>query len=69
MTGNDGRSVLAGWIESGRQVPAFARELVEGVTDHLTELDATLAMQPSVAPLRAIDTITPRSRDFAERSR
>ena len=42
VTGTDGRSVLAGWIESGRQVPAFARELVEGVTDHLTELDATI---------------------------
>ena len=42
VTGTDARSVLAGWIESGRQVPAFARELVEGVTDHLTELDATI---------------------------
>jgi transcription antitermination protein NusB len=42
VTGTDGRSALAGWIESGRQVPAFARELVEGVTDHLTELDATI---------------------------
>ena len=35
----------------------------------LSELDASLAMHPSVAPLRAIDTITPRSRDFAEASR
>ncbi len=42
VTGTDGRSVLGDWIESGRQVPAFARELVEGVTDHLTELDATI---------------------------
>jgi N utilization substance protein B len=42
VTGTDGRSALAGWIESGRRVPPFARELVEGVTDHLTELDATI---------------------------
>jgi N utilization substance protein B len=42
VTGSDGRSALAGWLESGREVPAFTRELVEGVTDHLTQLDATI---------------------------
>jgi N utilization substance protein B len=42
VTGNDGRSALAGWIESGRTVPPFTRELVEGVTDHLAELDQTI---------------------------
>ena len=35
----------------------------------LLELDATLLMHPSVGPLRAIDTITPRSRDFMEQAR
>lgn len=42
VTGNDGRSALAGWIASGREVPDFTRELVESVTDHLAELDATI---------------------------
>jgi hypothetical protein len=35
----------------------------------LSELDASLAMHPAVEPLRAIDTITPRSRDFFDQSR
>jgi N utilization substance protein B len=42
VTGNDGRSALAGWVESGRTVPPFTRELVEGVTNHLAELDETI---------------------------
>jgi hypothetical protein len=46
-------------------------QTVSAISDEalLSELDASLAMHPSVAPLRAIDTITPRSRDFAEASR
>lgn len=35
----------------------------------LMELDATITMHPSVGPLRAIDTITPRSRDYVDQSR
>jgi len=41
VTGKDGRSALAGWVESGRTVPVFTRDLVEGVTDHLAALDET----------------------------
>ena len=42
MTATNGRAALDGWLESGRTVPAFARELVEGVTDHLAQLDETI---------------------------
>ena len=42
VTGKDGRSALAGWVESGRTVPAFTRELVEGVAHHLAEIDETI---------------------------
>lgn len=35
----------------------------------LFELETSLSMHPSVAPLRALDTLTPRSRDFVEPSR
>jgi transcription antitermination protein NusB len=43
ITATDGRSALQGWIGSGREVPAFTRALVEGVSDHLDEIDATIA--------------------------
>jgi len=35
----------------------------------LSDLEASAAMHPSVAPLRAIDALTPRSRDFVQRRR
>lgn len=43
VTGTDGRSALQGWIGSGRDVPPFTRALVEGVDEHLEEIDATIA--------------------------
>jgi N utilization substance protein B len=39
VTGSDPRVVLEDWSASGREVPVFTRELVEGVADHLSELD------------------------------
>ena len=39
VTGSDPRVVLEDWSASGREVPVFTRELVEGVADHLPELD------------------------------
>ena len=42
VTGSSPRAVLEGWSASGRDVPAFTRELVEGVADHLPELDREL---------------------------
>ena len=35
----------------------------------LSDLEESAALQPSVAPLRAIDMFTPRSRDFVDRPR
>ena len=42
VTGTDPRAVLDAWLESGRTVPVFGRELVEGVADHLPEIDLLL---------------------------
>ncbi len=42
VTGSTGRSVLAEWLASGRDVHDFTRDLVEGVADHLDELDRTI---------------------------
>jgi transcription antitermination protein NusB len=43
VTGTDGHAALEGWIASGREVSAFTRELVEGVTSHIEEIDRTIA--------------------------
>jgi transcription antitermination protein NusB len=42
VTGTGPRTVLQEWVASGRDVPAFTRELVEGVADHLPELDGEI---------------------------
>jgi transcription antitermination protein NusB len=43
ITGSDGRAALAGWADSGRSAAPFTRALVEGVSDHLEEIDRTIA--------------------------
>lgn len=42
VTATDGRTVLEGWIASGRRIPPFTRSLVEGVVDHVAELDGSI---------------------------
>lgn len=43
VTGTDGRTALEGRAGSGRSVPEFTRGLVEGVSDHLEEIDRAIA--------------------------
>ena len=42
VTGLDPRSVIEEWEVAGRDVPRFARELVEGTAAHRAEIDALL---------------------------
>jgi hypothetical protein len=51
--------------------PDVRLQTVNAISDEalLSELEASLSMQPSAGPLRALDTITPRSRDFMDQSR
>ena len=42
VTGADPIAVLAEWIAAGREVDAFARELVSGVAMHLGAIDSTI---------------------------
>ena len=46
-------------------------QTVNAISDEalLSDLEEAAAMQPSVGPLRAIDAITPRSRDFVQSRR
>jgi hypothetical protein len=48
--------------------PDMGIQTASAISDEafLNELETSLSMHPSVAPLRALDTITPRSRDFDE---
>ena len=39
VTGADGRAVLREWEAAGREVPAFTRDLVDGVAGNREELD------------------------------
>lgn len=54
-----------------RTQPDVRLQTVSAISDEalLSELEASISMQPSVGPLRALDTITPRSRDFLDPSR
>lgn len=42
VTGADGRVVLGEWGEAGRDIPAFTRDLVDGVAENLEGLDRTI---------------------------
>jgi N utilization substance protein B len=42
VTHADGPAVLADWSEAGREIPPFTRDLVEGVAQHLEEIDRTI---------------------------
>jgi transcription antitermination protein NusB len=58
VTGDDADNALASWDEADRPVPAFARELVEGVVEHGPAIDLLLeehAESWTVARMAALD--------------
>jgi transcription antitermination protein NusB len=42
VTGSDPHEVVAAWDDAGRDLPGFARELVDGVDEHGPEIDLLL---------------------------
>jgi N utilization substance protein B len=42
VTGEDPQVTLSSWDDAGREVPSFARELVEGVLEHGPAIDLLL---------------------------
>jgi transcription antitermination protein NusB len=42
VTATDPTVVLTEWIDAGRAVPAFSKELVEGVNDRMPDIDLLL---------------------------
>jgi transcription antitermination protein NusB len=58
VRGLDPEEALASWVEAGRDVPAFARELVEGVGAHGPAIDLLLEEHAegwTVARMAALD--------------
>ena len=58
MTGADPLDALGGWIDADRDIPAFARELVEGTAGALVEIDGLLeehAQEWTVDRMAALD--------------
>ncbi len=58
ITDADPSLVLAEWLDAGRVVSAFTTELVEGVQDHLPEIDLLLEERTegwTVARMAALD--------------
>jgi N utilization substance protein B len=44
VTQTDALAVLAVWEERDREIPPYTRDLVNGVSEHLEEIDRTLGM-------------------------
>ena len=58
ITGDDPALALESWVDAGREVPPYARELVEGVVEHGPAIDLLLEehMQAwTVARMAALD--------------
>ena len=58
ITGADPSDVLEAWDEAEREVPPFARELIEGTTTHLPDIDLLLEEHAdgwTVARMAAVD--------------
>jgi N utilization substance protein B len=58
ITGDDPALALESWVEAGRDVPPYARELVDGVVAHGPEIDLLLEEHTegwTVARMAALD--------------
>jgi N utilization substance protein B len=58
VTASAPSAVLGEWLQAGREVPRFARNLVRGVEEHLDELDALIgghAEDWTVGRMAAVD--------------
>ena len=58
VTGQDPDDAVVGWVDAGREVPPFARELVGGVTEHGPGIDLLLEEHAegwTVARMAALD--------------
>lgn len=58
ITGDDPALAMESWVEAGREVPPYARELVDGVAEHRPAIDLLLEEHTqawTVARMAALD--------------
>jgi N utilization substance protein B len=57
VTGEEPEDALQDWLEADREVPPFARELVEGVAEHLPDIDLLLEEHAEDWPVRRMPAL------------
>jgi N utilization substance protein B len=57
ITGEEPEDAMRDWVEAEREVPPFARELVEGVAEHLPDIDLLLEEHTEDWPVKRMPAL------------
>ncbi len=57
VTGEEPEDAMRDWVEAEREVPPFSRELVEGVAEHLPDIDLLLEEHTEDWPVKRMPAL------------
>ena len=57
VTGEEPEDALRDWLDAEREVPPFARELIEGVAEHLPDIDLLLEEHAEDWPVKRMPAL------------